>query len=465
MARGERIMGRTFESILDLIKEQRVEMIDLKSMDLRGRPHHVTLPVKHFTPNMLKEGIGFDGSSFGYSKVESSDMVQIPDLDTAFIDPFREIPTLSFFSRIHLTDSQRSRFPQDPRWIAEKAEHMLIECGVADCSYWGPEYEFYIFSKVEYDTRVSASFYHIYPGEEFHHNAYHACNPQDIYDDFRDMASRMLMQLGMDVKYHHHEVGERGQQEIEMMFDSLLRSADQAILTKYVLFNLAHQHNLRVTFMPKPMFRQAGSGWHVHQFLTKQGQNVFYEKDRYANMSETGLFYIGGLLRHARALCALTNPSTNSYKRLVPGFEAPVAITFGMANRSSAVRIPSYVSDPQKVRMEYRPPDATANPYFALSAMLMAGIDGIVNRIDPRQEGYGPFDTNIFSEAMKDKVRFLPRNLDDALEALEQDHEFLLRGDVFPQDLLQRWIQLKRDEIMEIATMPNPFEYKLYFDI
>jgi glutamine synthetase len=458
-------MGRSFESILAQIQEQHIEMIDLKSLDLRGRPHHVSLPVKHFTPEILTDGIGFDGSSFGYSRVESSDMIQIPDIDTAVLDPFRDIPTLSFFTCIHLTDEKRTRFPQDPRWIAAKAERYLVESGVAEASFWGPEYEFYIFPKVEYDTRVSASFYHIYAGEEFHHNAYHACNPQDIYDDFRDLATRMLLQLGIDVKYHHHEVGERGQQEIELMFDCLLKTSDQAILTKYVLFNLARKHDLHVTFMPKPMFRQAGSGWHVHQFLKNQGKNIFHGPGQYANMNETGLYYIGGLLKHARALCALTNPSTNSYKRLVPGFEAPVAITFGMANRSSAVRIPSYVSNPDKIRMEYRPPDATANPYFALSAMLMAGIDGVLNRIDPRQEGFGPFDTNIFHDSMKEKVRFLPRSLDDALEALEQDHEFLLRGGVFTRELLQRWIQMKRDEIMEIATMPNPFEYKLYFDL
>ncbi len=275
----------------------------------------------------------------------------------------------------------------------------------------------------------------------------------------------MLLQLGIDVKYHHHEVGERGQQEIEMMFDCLaqecrpgnsdqIRSVQPRAQTRSArdVHAQAHVSPGRQRLARPPV-------------STKRGRNVFYEKGQYANMSETGLFYIGGLLRHARALCALTNPSTNSYKRLVPGFEAPVAITYGMANRSSAVRIPSYVADPEKVRLEYRPPDATANPYFALSAMLMAGIDGIVNRIDPRQEGFGPFDTNIFSDAMKEKVRFLPRSLDDALEALEQDHEFLLRGEVFPKDLLQRWIQLKRDEIMEIATMPNPFEYKLYFDI
>lgn len=457
-------MRRSFESIEALIREKNIEMIDLKSLDLRGRLHHVSLPVKHFTPAILKDGIGFDGSSFGYSKVEFSDMIQIPDIDTAVVDPFREIPTLSFFTKLHLTDAERSRFDQDPRWVAEKAERFLVESGVGDQSWWGPEYEFYIFSEVEYDTRTSASYYFVKHVEEFHHNAYHACNPKDLYDDFRDLAVQHLLRLGIDVKYHHHEVGERGQQEIEMMFNGLLKTADEAILTKYLLFNLARTQNLHITFMPKPMFRQAGSGWHVHQFLTKQGQNIFYGQGQYANMSELGLYYIGGLLKHSKALCALTNPSTNSYKRLVPGFEAPVAITYGKANRSSAVRIPSYVSDPAKVRMEYRPPDATANPYLCLSAMMMAGLDGVINRIDPRKEGFGPFDTNIFHDD-EGRIHFLPRSLDQALEEIEKDHEFLLRGGVFTEALLKRWISKLGEEIMEIATMPNPFEYKLYFDL
>jgi glutamine synthetase len=460
---GENRM-RSFESILAMIKEHSIEMIDLKTIDLKGRLHHVTLPVRQFTADLLRNGVGFDGSSYGYSKVERSDMIQIPDVDSVVVDPFREIPTLSFFTKIHLTDRDRTRYHQDPRWVAEKAENYLRQTKAADSSHWGPEYEFYIFSDVEYDTRTSASYYKVNHDEEFHHNAYHACNPKDIYADFRDSAVRMMINLGIEVKYHHHEVGERGQQEIENMFNTLLITADQAILTKYILFNLAAENGLAVTFMPKPMFQQAGSGWHVHQFLTRQGKNVFFGAGNYANMNETGLHYIGGLLKHAPALSAICNPSTNSYKRLVPGFEAPTAITFGQANRSSAVRIPSYVSDPDMTRLEYRPPDATANPYLALSAMLMAGIDGIENKIDPTKEGFGPFDTNVFDKE-DHQIHFLPRNLDQALDYLEADFEFLLKGDVFSESLIRRWIDLKRGELREIATMPNPFEYKLYFDL
>lgn len=458
-------MGRTFEEVESLIAERQIRMIDLKCVDLRGRLHHISLPVERFVPSILHDGVGFDGSSFGFSKVESSDMVITPDLDTAVVDPFRDIPTLSFFTKIHLTDDVRTRFSQDPRRIAESAEKQLAAEGIADKSLWGPEYEFYIFGKVEYDTRTSASYYYVHHAEEIHHNAYHAANPQDRFDDFRDTAVRTMMDLGIDVKYHHHEVGERGQQEIEVMFNTLLNTADQAILTKYILFNLADMNDLHVTFMPKPLFRQAGSGWHVHQYLTKRGKNAFYGKGQYGNMNPTGLHYIGGLLKHAGAISAITNPSTNSYKRLVPGFEAPVAVTFGMANRSSAIRIPSYVSDPQKTRMECRPPDATANPYLALAAMLMAGIDGIVNKIDPVKEGFGPIDTNVFDESMKGRFRFLPRDLDQALDELEGDHAFLLRGGVFSEALIHRWIDVKRQELREIATMPNPYEYKLYFDL
>lgn len=457
-------MGRSFEAVQRMIDEQKIVMIDLKTTDLAGKLHHISLPVKRFTRSLLQDGSGFDGSSFGFSKVESSDMVMTPDIDTAVLDPFRATPTLSFFTRIHLTEEGRPRFSQDPRWIAEKAEKQLLESGIADQSWWGPEYEFYIFSKVEYDTRTSSSYYTVHHAEEFHHNAYHAANPSDRFDDFRDQAVQMMMDLGIDVKYHHHEVGERGQQEIEVMFDTLLRSADHAVLTKYILFNLAARDELRVTFMPKPLFQQAGSGWHVHQFLTAQGKNIFYGQDGYGRMNPTGLHYIGGILKHAHALSALTNPSTNSYKRLVPGFEAPVTVTFGMANRSSAVRIPSYVTDPDKTRLEYRPPDATSNPYLSLSAMLMAGLDGIINQIDPVKEGFGPFDVNVFDDSMAGKFHFLPRDLEQALQELEEDHAFLLRGDVFTEELIQRWIKIKKTELMEIATMPNPFEYKLYFD-
>jgi glutamine synthetase len=329
---------------------------------------------------------------------------------------------------------------------------------------WGPELEFYIFSKVEFDTRTSFSYYKIEHQEEFFSNAYHAANPFDIYDDFRDESSLLLNQLGIKVKYHHHEVGERGQQEIETQFDSLLSISDKLVLSKYLIFNLARKHNLFITFMPKPMFKQAGNGLHVHQYLLKNGKNTFYEKGKYANMNKLGLSYIAGLLKHSRALCAFTNPSTNSYKRLVPGFEAPVAITFGQANRSAAIRIPSYVNNPEETRLEYRPPDATANPYMLMSAMLMAGLDGVINNLDPVSEGLGPVDTNIYNNE-NSQIQFLPKSFEEALDALHEDNEFLKRGNVFTDDLIQQWIKIKHRDVESIATMPHPYEYKMYFNL
>jgi glutamine synthetase len=413
----------------------------------------------------MNEGVGFDGSSYGFRKVENSDEILIPDLDTAVVDLFREVPTLSFYSHILLTDEKRSQFKQDGRYLAAQAEMLLKKITGADKSWWGPEFEFYIFSKVEYDTRTSTSFYRVEHDEEFYKQAYHAANPFDIYDDFRDAASKLLQKFGIKVKYHHHETGERGQQEIETYFTDLLSTADNIITAKYALFNLARQKNLYITFMPKPMYKQAGNGLHLHLFLTKNGKNAFYKKGEYGNVNELGRYFIGGMLKHAPALSAFTNPSTNSYKRLVPGFEAPVALTYGMGNRASAIRIPKYVSNPNETRFEYRPTDATINPYLCLTAMLLAGIDGVANKIDPVKEGYGPYDKNFLDDPEINKIQMLPRNLSEAIDALEADNNFLKRGNIFTDELLQQWIKLKNDEIHAIGTMPHPFEYKMYFNL
>lgn len=451
------------EKLMEFIKKHQIKFIDLKTIDLVGRLHHITLPYEDGLLEYLnEEGIGFDGSSYGFSKVEQSDMILMPDFSTAILDPFRNIPTLSVFTEIHLTDSKKSRFNQDGRFVAKKAQEYLLQTGIADESLWGPEFEFYIFSKVEFDTRTASSFYRVEHEEEFFQNAYHAANPFDIYDDFRDEATILFQQMGINVKYHHHEVGERGQQEIEIQFDNLLAISDKIVLAKYLLFNLARRHNIFITFMPKPMFQQAGNGLHVHQYLRKNKKNIFYEKDKYGNLNELALSFIGGLLMHAPALCAFTNPSTNSYKRLVPGFEAPVAITFGKANRSAAIRIPSYVHDPDEARFEYRPPDATANPYLLMSAMLMAGLDGITKKIDPVKEGLGPIDTNVYNNQ---NIKFLPKNLEESLDALCNDQDFLKKGNVFTDDLINQWISIKQHDIKSIATMPHPYEYKLYFNL
>ncbi|HZW39508.1 MAG TPA: type I glutamate--ammonia ligase [Ignavibacteriaceae bacterium] len=444
-----------------IIKDNNIEFIDLKCLDLTGRLHHITLPVYDgILEKLLNEGVGFDGSSYGFKKVENSDMILLPDLATAVIDPFRDAPALSFYSHIVLTDEERTPFPQDARLLAKKAEKLLLETTGADTSWWGPEFEFYIFKNVEYDTRTASSYYKVEHEEEFYKKAYHAANPFDVYDDFRDEACKILKKFGIKVKYHHHEVGERGQQEIETYFSDLLTTGDNIISTKYALFNYALQKNLFITFMPKPMYQQAGNGMHLHLYLTKNGKNLFYQKGEYGNISEMGRYFIGGLLKHGPALSAFTNPSTNSFKRLVPGFEAPVALTYGTGNRASAIRIPKYVSDPNTTRFEYRPPDATANPYLCLVAMLLAGIDGFVNKIDPVKEGYGPFDRNV-----EDHIHFLPRNLGEALDALALDHEFLRRGGIFTDELLEQWVKVKTEEIDAIGTMPHPFEYKMYFNL
>jgi glutamine synthetase len=449
-----------------LIRQNKIEVIDLKAIDLTGRLHHISLPVYNgILDKMIKEGVGFDGSSYGFRKVENSDMVLIPDLKTAVIDPFRETPTLSFYAHILLTDDKHTPFSQDGRYLAKQVKNLLKKTTGADSSWWSTEFEFYIFSNVEFDTRTSSSYYKVEHAEEFYKKAYHAANPFDEYDDFRDEASKLLQKFGLKVKYHHHEVGERGQQEIETYFTDLLTTADNIITAKYILFNFARQKNLFITFMPKPMYHQSGNGMHLHLYLTKNGKNAFYKKGDYGNMNALGRYFIGGMLKHGAALSAFTNPSTNSYKRLVPGFEAPVILTYGQGNRASAIRIPKYVSNPDETRFEYRPPDATANPYLCLMAMLLAGIDGVVNKIDPIKEGFGPYDKNFLDDPESNKFNFLPRNLAEALDALAADNDFLRRGGIFTDELLEQWTKIKLEEINSIGTMPHPFEYKMYFNL
>lgn len=452
--------------IKEILEKHRIKFVDLKAVDLQGRLHHISLPYYDGIFNKLsEEGVGFDGSSYGFQKVENSDMILIPDFDTASIDPFREEPTMSLFTNIVLTDDNRSHFSQDGRFLAKKTEQLLEKYTDADLSMWGPEFEFYIFNSVKYKTDTESSFYQIENEESFVKNGYHAANPFDMFDNFRDKASLILLENGVKVKYHHHEVGEKGQQEIETYFDSLLKTADNIILTKYLLFNLAKQNNLSVTFMPKPMYKQAGNGMHLHMFLQKFGKNAFHKSGEYGNINDLGKYFIGGILKHAASLSAFTNPSTNSYKRLVPGFEAPVALTYGRGNRASAIRIPKYISNPDETRFEYRPPDATCNPYFCLSAILLAGIDGVVNKIDPQIEGFGPFDKKQIDENEAKDIQFLPRSLSEALDALLTDNEYLKRDGIFSEELINQWIAVKREEVKTISTMPHPFEYNLYFSL
>jgi len=442
----------------ELANEHGALFVDLKMVNLAGRLHHVTLPVERFDERVVEKGIGFDGSSYGFRKVEASDMVMVPDLSTAHLDPFRQVPTLSVFSTVRLAEPGLPVSEQDTRSVLLRAIRHMREMGVAEEFCVAPEYEFYIFRDVERMISSTENYVRISGEEEYGFNTYHLVNPGDRYDDFRDQATRMLLELGMPVKYHHHETGGHGQQEIEFDLAPAESAGDNALLVKYVLQNMAEQEGLRITFMPKPLHGEPGNGWHVHQQLRAGGESVFYDPDGTAGLSRTALCYIGGMLAHSPALTALANPSTNSYKRLSSGHEAPSHLTFGPADRTAAVRIPKWAQG-KDVRVEYRPGDLTCNPYLNLAAMLMAGLDGIDRRIDPVKSGYGPAEI-----LDPEQVRSLPRNLEEALDALESDHEFLTATGVFSETLIEQWLVTCRGRAQAVAERPHPYEFELYFD-
>jgi glutamine synthetase len=471
-------MFADFQAAQQYIRERQYKMIDLKFSDLHGRWHHVTVPAHEFDAPLLRAGVGFDGSAVGLKSVKSGDMVLRPDLATAFEDPFWETPTLSFICSAYEADTKLP-FARDPRNIARRAEEYLRETGVADESRWGPEYEFYIFDNVAFENGVNAASYRVdsreadwqsAAGGHGHlippHGGYHAIPPKDQLFNLRSEMALVLEEMGIEVKYHHHEVGGPGQSEIETPMMGLLRSGDVTQMVKYVTKMVAHRRHQTVTFMPKPLYGEAGNGMHFHQHLFKQGVNVFYDADGYGHLSDTALYYIGGLLYHGPAVLAFTNPSTNSYRRLVPGFEAPVNAFFSLGNRSAAIRIPKYADQPDTARFEFRPPDATCNIYLALAVQLMAGLDGIRRRLDPRALGYGPIDQNIFAwnEEQRRAIKPLPASLREALDALDKDHDFLLQGAVFDEGQIAEWIKVKSDEYFGVRNRPHPYEIALYFD-
>jgi glutamine synthetase len=473
-------MFQTFEQAQRFITEQGIQVVDLKFCDLWGRWHHLTIPASQFESKLMEEGIGFDGSSVGLKSVKAGDMVMVPDLAAAFVDPFWETPTLSFICRTLEADTHEI-FTNDPRNIAILAEEYLKSTGIADESRWGPEFEFYIFDNVRYENGVNSSGYTIesreadwnsHNGGHGHyiplHGGYHAIPPKDQLYKMRTRIMQNLEKMGVSVKYHHHEVGGPGQCEIETPMMGLLQAGDATMIIKYVTKMTAHENQQTVTFMPKPLFGEAGSGMHFHQHLFKAGKNAFYDAAGYGCLSKEALYYIGGLLKHGPALLAITNPSTNSYRRLVPGYEAPVNAFFSLGNRSSAVRIPKYATQPDTARMEFRPPDATGNVYLMLAAQLMAGLDGIKNRIDPTEAGFGPIDENIFSwsDEQRAHIKPLPSSLNEALYALEADHAFLTAGGVFSEEMLQQWVDHKRhSEYYAVRNRPHPYEMSLYFDV
>ena len=473
-------MFEVFEQAQLYVDQNNIQLIDLKFCDLWGRWHHLTVPASQFTPTIMEQGIGFDGSAVGLKSVKAGDMVLVPDLDTGVIDPFWDAPTLSFICSTLEADTHQI-FSNDPRNIAIRAEAYLKQTGIADRSLWGPEFEFYIFDEVAFENAVNRAAYRLESGEadwnsaiggHGHyiplHGGYHAIPPKDQLYNLRSEMTLTLEAMGVPVKYHHHEVGGPGQSEIETPMMGLVAAGDATMLVKYVSKMTAHSHGKTVTFMPKPLYGEAGSGMHFHQHLFKGARNIFYDAQGYGCMSQEALYYIGGLLKHGAALLALTNPSTNSYRRLVPGFEAPVNAFFSLGNRSAAVRIPKYANQPETARIEFRPPDATCNVYLALAGQLLAGLDGIRNRIDPTALGYGPIDANIFAwtDAQRSSIHKLPASMREAMDALDNDHEFLLAGDVFSVEIIQQWINYKMEsEYYQVRNRPHPYEMSLYFDV
>ncbi|MFZ5967100.1 MAG: type I glutamate--ammonia ligase [Bacillota bacterium] len=476
-------MFKSFEEAKAFCTANRIELVDFKVVDLAGRWHHLTIPEARFTETVLENGIGFDGSSYGFLSVEKSDMVFKPDISSAFVDPFEEIPTLTMIGDIYTVGTSGKRFQGDPRFIAEKAERYMKESGIADYSLLGPEFEFYILDHISFKN--TPNHVEVYVDSEqaewntskkdeknlgfkvLHHKGYHADKPYDVSFSLRNKMVVELEKHGVPVKYHHSENGGPGQVEIEVSFAPLKEMADRTMLLKYIVKNTAIENNKTVTFMPKPFYGEAGSGMHVHIQLFKDSSPIFYDEKGYSGLSDTALYAIGGILKHAPALMAFTNPSTNSYKRLVPGYEAPVSICFATANRSSVIRIPGYATSPEAKRFEFRPSDATANPYLAYSALLMAAFDGIKNKIDPTEEGFGPYDINIYalSDEEKQKIKGLPKSLEEAADALEKDYQFLLEGGVFSIGLIQDQLRKIRKEHEQVSIVPHPLEYAMVYDL
>ncbi len=469
----------TPQDVLKMVEENAVEMVDMRFMDFPGQMQHFAIPASKLDEETFEEGIGFDGSSIrGWQAIHESDMLMLPDPATALIDPFYKAKTLVL--QCDIADPiTRERYSRCPRYIAQKAENYMKSTGIADVAYFGPEAEFFIFDDIRFDQNAHSGYYFIDSDEGIwnsgrvenpnlgykprHKEGYFPVPPTDSQEDIRAEMVKIMMACGLDIEAEHHEVATAGQAEIDMMFDSLLSMSDKLMLFKYIIKNVAKSHNKTVTFMPKPIFADNGSGMHTHQSLWKDNKPLF-AGDKYAGLSDAALYYIGGLLKHAAALTALCNPTTNSFKRLVPGYEAPVNLAYSSRNRSAAIRIPMYSPSPKAKRVEYRTPDPSCNPYLAFSAMLMAGLDGIQNKIDPGQ----PLDKNIYDLPPEElaQVPSVPGTLEEALDALESDCDFLFKGDVFTEDVVKTWIAYKRDnEVDALRLRPHPYEFFLYYDV
>jgi glutamine synthetase len=475
---------RSPNDVLKLAKDAGVEIVDVRFCDLPGLMQHFSVPAHELTADVFEDGLGFDGSSIrGFQEIQESDMLLIPDPNTAVLDPFRQHTTLNINAHVRdpLTGESYSR---DPRYIVQKAEAYLKSTGLADTAYFGPEAEFYIFDSVRFDQNQFSGYYFLDSVEGVwnsgrereldgspnlaykprYKEGYFPVPPMDQFQDLRSEMVRQLEAVGISIEVQHHEVGTAGQAEIDMRFDELAVMADKLMLYKYVVKNVARAAGYSVTFMPKPLFQDNGSGMHVHQSLWKDGEPLFFDEKGYAGLSDMARWYIGGLLAHAPAICAFSNPTTNSYKRLVPGYEAPVNLVYSQRNRSASVRIPLYSKSPKAKRLEFRCPDPSCNPYLAFSAMLMAGLDGIQNRTEPP----APVDRDLYDLPPEElaKVPHVPGSLNEALAALQADHEFLLKGDVFTPDVIDTWVTYKTvNEIDQVQLRPHPWEFYLYYDI
>jgi len=468
----------TLDKLKKLAKDNDAAFLDLKFADLLGGWHHITLPISSLDQKLFVNGVGVDGSSLaGFSRIEHGDMILLPDLTTAFMDPFFEAPTLSMIGDIMEVGDKVMPYSRNPRRVAQHAEKYLAKTVKGAKSILGPEFEFYIFDSVSYYQGPQNAFYYMESAESRwnatsdeehlgykipHKRGYHIAPPLDRTYNLRSQIAAMLDKVGVALKYHHHEVGSGGQHEIEVKFAPLSLMADQAMLVKYFVKNESFRNGKSATFMPKPLFNEPGSGLHVHQYLANDKGSLFFDAKGPARFSKIGLYYIGGLLKHVDSILSFTNPSTNSFKRLIPGFEAPVAGTYSVANRTACIRIPGYQRDPKTMRLEFRPPDGTMNPYLAFSAMLMAGLDGINNKIDPGL----PLDRNLDELTPKEfaQIHQLPTSLNKSLNALEKDYNFLLEGGVFTEDLIETWVDFKRKEVSEIRVRPTPYEFEIYYD-
>ena len=474
-------MNEKIQKIIDLIKEKDIKMVDFKMVDIHGQFRHVTIPAYSFSEEIMKTGIGFDASNYGYAVVEKSDMVFIPDPDTAMIDPFCEIPTLTMSGDAMIIDTPNNRpLAQYPRNIVKAAEAYMRESGIADTMLILPEFEFYLFDEVNWKVASDTVAFSVDAKQSYWNSdiegkgvivpkqkAYHIAKPFDTSYECRSEMCLLMEEAGIPVKYHHPEVAASGQFEIEPMLGEMSKMADATMTIKYIIKNTAAKYGKSATLMPKPIYGEAGSGMHVHMLLLKDGEPVFSDDNGYSHLSETAHYFIGGLLKHIGSLCALTNPSTNSFKRLIPGFEAPVTVGYATSNRSAVIRIPAYAKQPKERRFEIRNPDATCNPYFCYAAILMAGLDGVKNKIDPKANGWGPYDFNLYNlpEEEKKKLKGLPTSLDEALDALEADHDYLTAGGVFPEELIKSFIKSKRAECSEFSKIPHPAEFEKYYNL